>query len=349
MYYPDLEQVKDLARKGNLIPICREINADLDTPVSAYLKVARAPYSFLLESVEGGERMARYSFIGTEPESVIKTGRGQPLGRVDPLEPIERELGRYNLIEVPNIQRFNGGAVGYLSYESVNYFEELPTPSTDVLDVPESLFLMTMTYLVFDHIGHKISVVSHAHLNGDIERSYNEATARIDEIIRRLQSPLVMPVSSHSAPSQRLATTSNMTPEEFYDMVNHVKEYIVAGDVIQTVVSQRLSRPTTAEPFQIYRSLRAINPSPYMYYLELDGFQIVGASPEMLVQVENGIVSTNPIAGTRPRGADAAEDDANEEELRTDEKERAEHIMLVDLGRNDIGRVSEPGRLKLRS
>ena len=347
MYYPDLEQVKDLAHKGNLIPICREINADLDTPVSAYLKVARAPYSFLLESVEGGERMARYSFIGTEPESVIKTGRGQPLGRVDPLEPIERELGRYNLIEVPNIQRFNGGAVGYLSYESVNYFEELPTPNTDVLDVPESLFLMTMTYLVFDHIGHKISVVSHAHLNGDIERSYKEATARIDEIIRRLQSPLVMPVSSHSAPSQRLATTSNMTPEEFYDMVNHVKEYIVAGDVIQTVVSQRLSRPTTAEPFQIYRSLRAINPSPYMYYLELDGFQIVGASPEMLVQVENGIVSTNPIAGTRPRGADAAEDDANEEELRTDEKERAEHIMLVDLGRNDIGRVSEPGSVEV--
>ena len=343
MYYPELEQVKQLAHKGNLIPICREINADLDTPVSAYLKVARPPYSFLLESVEGGERMARYSFIGTEPDTVIKTGRGQTLGKIDPLEPVERELSRFKLIDVPNMQRFNGGAVGYLSYESVNYFEELPTPDIETIDVPESVFMLTKTYMVFDHVGHKISVVSHAHLNGDVERAYDEATGRIDEIIRRLHMPLSIPMSSHSAPSQRLATQSNMTMEEFYDMVDQVKEYIVAGDVIQTVVSQRLSRPTTADPFQIYRSLRAINPSPYMYYLELDGFQIVGASPELLVQVDNGVVSTNPIAGTRPRGADPQEDDANEEELRSDEKERAEHIMLVDLGRNDIGRVSEPG------
>ena len=347
MYYPTLEQVKQLAHKGNLIPICREINADLDTPVSAYLKVARPPYSFLLESVEGGERIARYSFIGTEPSSVIRTGRGETLGKIDPLNPIERELSRFKLIDVPNMQRFNGGAVGYLSYESVNYFEELPTPDADMLDVPESVFMITMTYLVFDHVAHKISVVSHAHLNGDVERAYDDAVRRIDEIIARLRAPLSMPAPDHSAPSQRLATESNMTPEEFYDMVNHVKKYIIAGDVIQTVVSQRLSRPTTAQPFQIYRSLRAINPSPYMYYLELDGFQIVGASPEMLVQVDNGIVSTNPIAGTRPRGANPQEDDANEEELRNDEKERAEHIMLVDLGRNDIGRVSEPGSVEV--
>ena len=347
MYYPTLEQVKELAHKGNLIPICREINADLDTPVSAYLKVARPPYSFLLESVEGGERIARYSFIGTEPSSVIRTGRGQPLGKIDPLNPIEQELAQFKLIEVPDMQRFNGGAVGYLSYESVNYFEELPTPDADVLDVPESVFMITMTYLVFDHVAHKISVVSHAHLNGDVEQAYKDAVGRIDEIIARLQAPLSMPAPERSAPSQRLATESNMTPDEFYDMVNHVKEYIIAGDVIQTVVSQRLSRPTTAPPFQIYRSLRAINPSPYMYYLELDGFQIVGASPEMLVQVENGVVSTNPIAGTRPRGASPQEDDANEEELRNDEKERAEHIMLVDLGRNDIGRVSEPGSVEV--
>ncbi|MCY4514577.1 MAG: anthranilate synthase component I, partial [Candidatus Tectomicrobia bacterium] len=347
MYYPDLEQVKQLAHKGNLIPICREINADLDTPVSAYLKVARPPYSFLLESVEGGEHMARYSFIGTEPDTVIKTGRGQALGKIDPLEPIEKVLSKFKLIDVPNMQRFNGGAVGYLSYESVNYFEELPTPDSDVLDVPESVFMLTKTYMVFDHIGHKISVVSHAYLDGDVEQAYNDATGRIDEIIRRLQMPLSVPMASQGAPNQRLATESNMTPEEFYDMVDQVKEYIVAGDVIQTVVSQRLSRPTTADPFQIYRSLRTINPSPYMYFLELDGFQIVGASPEMLVQVENGTVSTNPIAGTRPRGSDKSEDDANEHELRTDEKERAEHIMLVDLGRNDIGRVSEPGTVSV--
>ena len=347
MYYPDLEQVKELAHKGNLIPICREISADLDTPVSAYLKVARPPYSFLFESVEGGERMARYSFIGTEPQTVIKTGAGQTLGKVDPLEPVEKELSRFKLVDVPNMQRFNGGAVGYLSYESVNYFEELPSPDPDVLGVPEAVFMLTMTYMVFDHVGHKITVVSHAHLDGDIEGAYGEATGRIDEIIMRLQSPLSVPVATNSAADQRLATTSNMTPEQYYDMVDLVKEYIVAGDVIQTVVSQRLSRPTTADPFQIYRSLRAINPSPYMYYLDLDGFQIVGASPEMLVRVEDGVVSTNPIAGTRPRGADQREDDANEEELRSDEKEQAEHIMLVDLGRNDIGRVSEPGSVSV--
>ena len=347
MYYPDLEQVKELAHKGNLIPICREINADLDTPVSAYLKVARPPYSFLFESVEGGERMARYSFIGTEPQTVIKTGAGQALGKVDPLPAVEKELSRFKLVDVPHIQRFNGGAVGYLSYESVNYFEELPSPDPDVLGVPEAVFMLTMTYMVFDHVGHKITVVSHAHLDGDIREAYSDATGRIDEIIRRLQSPLSVSIATNSAADQRLATTSNMTPEEYYDMVNQVKEYIIAGDVIQTVVSQRLSRPTTADPFQIYRSLRAINPSPYMYYLELDGFQIVGASPEMLVRVEDGMVSTNPIAGTRPRGANQQEDDLNEEELRGDEKERAEHIMLVDLGRNDIGRVSEPGTVSV--
>ncbi len=347
MYYPDLEQVKELAHKGNLIPICREVNADLDTPVSAYLKVARPPYSFLLESIEGGERIARYSFIGTEPDSVIKTGPSQQYGKVDPLKPIERELGQFKLIDVPNLQRFNGGAVGYLSYESVNYFETLPSPESDVLGLPEAVFMITKTFLVFDHLQHKISVISHAHLNGNIEQAYSDAVSRIDEIVNRLAAPLSMPAPSHRTASQKLATTSNVTPQEFGDMVNHVKEYIIAGDVIQTVISQRLSRPTTADPFQIYRSLRAINPSPYMYFLELDGFHIVGASPEMLVQVENGTVATHPIAGTRPRGATEAEDNANEHELRTDEKERAEHIMLVDLGRNDIGRVSEPGTVEV--
>ena len=352
MHYPTLEQVKDLAHKGNLIPICREINADLETPVSAYLKVARPPYSFLLESVEGGERVARYSIIGTEPQRVIKTGARQQHGRVDPLLPIERELSRFRLIDVPNMQRFNGGAVGYLSYETVNYFEDLPTPEADVMGVPESVFMIATTFLVFDHLQHKISVVSHAFLGdnadeGGIERAYADAVGRIDDMARRLQAPLNLPAPAGTAADQRLATSSNVTPDEFYDMVGKVKEYIVAGDVIQTVVSQRLSRPTTADPFQIYRSLRAINPSPYMYYLQLDDFQIVGASPEMLVQVENGMVATHPIAGTRPRGADEAEDDANEQELRTDEKERAEHIMLVDLGRNDIGRVSEPGSVRV--
>ena len=346
MYTPTLEEVKRLAARGNLVPISREIGADLETPVSAYLKIARPPHSFLLESVEGGERVARYSIIGTEPRAVIKTGPGQEHGAVDPLIPVERELSRYTPVDLPNRRRFNGGAVGYLSYEAVNYFERLPSPEKDALNLPEAVFMITSTFVIFDHVEHKIEVASHAHLGAGVESGYAEAVDRIDEIVDRLQAPLRLP-ASNSVPTQRLATGSNMTPDQFKEMVEQVKRYIVEGEVIQTVVSQRISRPTTAPPFQIYRSLRAINPSPYMYYFDLDGFQLVGASPEMLVQVEDGTVATHPIAGTRPRGADGEEDDALEEELRTDEKERAEHIMLVDLGRNDIGRVSVPGTVRV--
>ncbi|MCH8063348.1 MAG: anthranilate synthase component I [Chloroflexi bacterium] len=346
MYSPTLQEVEELADRGNLVPIVREINADLETPVSAYLKVARPPYSFLLESVEGGEHIARYSFIGTEPESVIKTGPGQEYGATDPLVPIERQLSQYKLADAPQLGRFNGGAVGYLSYEAVNYFEELPSPEEDVLGVPEAVFMMTTTFLVFDHLRHTIQVVSHAHLNGDVERAYVDAVRRIEDIVGRLQDPVKLPVSS-SGIKKGSAMTPNMPPEKHRDMVESVRRYIVAGDVIQTVVAQRLARPTPAHPFQIYRALRAINPSPYMYYLDLDGFQIVGASPEMLVQVENGKLAYHPIAGTRPRGKTTEEDEALEQELRTDEKERAEHIMLLDLGRNDIGRVSKPGTVEV--
>ena len=348
MYHPTLDEVESLARQGNLVPVYREINADLETPVSAYLKVARAPYSFLLESVEGGERIARYSFIGTEPLGVIKTGPGRDNGPVDPLIPIEEELSRFKLVQVPYLQRFNGGAVGYMSYEAVNYFERLPTPDSEPLKLPESVFMLTTSFLIFDHLQHKIRVVSHAHLNGDVERAYAEAVQRIEELVSRLESPLTLPGRGSSAsPGSRPAVTSNMSREQYEEMVSRVKGYIYEGDVIQTVVSQRLARPTFAHPFQIYRALRAINPSPYMYYLELDDFHIVGASPELLVQVESGNLAYHPIAGTRRRGVDPQEDLALEEDLRTDEKERAEHIMLVDLGRNDIGRVSQPGTVQV--
>ena len=344
MYYPSLEEVDKLTDKGNLVPVYREINADLETPVSAYLKIARPPYSFLLESVEGGERIARYSFIGTEPMGVIKTGPGQVNGAVDPLIPIEKALSAFKVAQTSTPERFNGGMVGYLSYEVVNYFERLPSPEEDTLGVPESVFMLTTTFLVFDHLRHKIRVVSHAHLNGDVERAYTEATERIDELVKRLESPLKLPEKTSNGSS---AMTANMTQEEYEDKVERVKKYIVAGDAIQVVPSQRLARPTTAHPFEIYRALRAINPSPYMYYLNLDDFQIVGASPEMLVQVENGRVAMHPIAGTRRRGVDEEEDRALEHDLRTSEKEKAEHIMLVDLGRNDVGRVSEPGTVKV--
>ncbi len=344
MYYPSLEEVDKLADQGNMVPIYREINADLETPVSAYLKIARPPYSFLLESVEGGERIARYSFIGTEPMGVVKTGPGQVNGAVDPLIPIEKTLSAFKVAQASTPERFNGGMVGYLSYETVNYFERLPSPEKDSLGVPESVFMLTTTFLVFDHLRHKIRVVSHAHLNGDVERAYNEATGRIDDLVKRLESPLKLPERNNNGSS---VMTANMTQEEYEDKVNQVKKYIVAGDAIQVVPSQRLARPTTAHPFEIYRALRAINPSPYMYYLNLDDFQIVGASPEMLVRVENGHVAMHPIAGTRRRGVDEEEDKALEHDLRTSEKEKAEHIMLVDLGRNDVGRVSEPGTVRV--
>ena len=346
MYYPSLEEVKSHAGSANLVPVYREINADLETPVSAYLKVVRGPYSFLLESVEGGERIARYSFIGTDPTEVIKTGPGEDLGAVDPLVPVERMLSKYKLADIDYLDKFNGGAVGYISYDAVRYFEKLPTPDEDPLEVPESIFMMTTTYLVFDHVRHKIKVVSHAHLDGDARAAYDEATARIDEVIRRLNTQPRLPEPNLDQPTGA-DVEFNMTREYYDGMVEKSREYIIAGDIIQTVVAHRMSRPTSAHPFQIYRSLRAINPSPYMYYLDLDGFQIVGASPELLVQVVDGQVAVHPIAGTRRRGRNEAEDIALEEELRNDEKERAEHIMLLDLGRNDVGRVSKPGTVRV--
>ena len=343
MYYPTLEEAKTLGSRGNLIPIYTEIDADLETPVSAYLKVAVPPYSFLLESVEGGEHIARYSFIGTEPEDVIITGPGQKDGETDPLKLVEKMLSNFNLVETSNLPRFRGGVVGYLSYESVKYFEKLPSPNNDPIGIPEAIFMLTKTFLVFDHVRHKILVVSHAHFNGDVETSYYDATSKIESIVHRLNKPLDPTSIPRASGYSKGDVTSNMAQQDHHDMVERCKEYVVDGDVIQVVVSQRLSKPTSAHSFHIYRSLRAINPSPYMYYLELDGFQIVGASPEMLVQVENGVVATHPIAGTRPRSEDDEEDRRLELELRTNEKERAEHIMLLDLGRNDIGRVSKPG------
>ena len=348
MYHPTLDEVKSLVGQGNLVPIYREINADLETPVSAYLKVARPPYSFLLESVEGGERMARYSFLGTEPYGVIKTGPGQKDGNVDPLLPIQEEMSRYNVVSVAGLPRFHGGAVGYLAFEAADHFERLPSPESDPLGLPESVFMLTTTLLVFDHLRHKIQVVSHANLDGDVERAYALAAARIDGLVQRLLQPLRLePQGSNSSAKDGPPLSSNISRERYRQIVERSKEYIYAGDVIQVVPSQRLAWPTSAMPFDIYRSLRAINPSPYMYFLEMDDFHIVGASPEMLVRVEDSVVSYHPIAGTRPRGSTLQEEEALEEDLRTSEKERAEHIMLVDLGRNDIGRVSQPGTVQV--
>ncbi len=348
MYKPTLTELKRLKKKGNLAPVYREIQADLDTPVSAYLKIARGKYSFLLESVEGGERLARYSFLGTEPSKVITTMVRQAhheRGGQDPLALIEKEFQKYQPVAVEGLPRFHGGMVGYLGYEVARYFEQLPTPGKDPLGLPEAVFMLADTLLVFDHLTHVIKVVAHARLDGDIEENYKEATRKIDRLVERLQKPVSVE-SKHKA-TRKAAMKPNLTQKQYENIVMRMKKYIYDGDIIQAVPSLRLARQTSAEPFAIYRALRSVNPSPYMYYLHLNDFYIVGASPELLVRVEDGTVSNHPIAGTRPRGKDVKKDKALEAELKKDEKERAEHLMLVDLARNDVGRISRPGTVEV--
>ena len=353
MYYPTLEDVKSLANagEGNLMPIYRSINADLETPVSAYLKVARPPYSFLLESVSGGERLGRYSFIGTEPYRVVKTGKGEELGEIDPLVPIEEEMDQFRLIPIEGLPRFHGGGVGYLAYDCIRYFEpRVPPMPADPQGLPESVFMFADTLLVFDHLRHDIKVVSHVLLEGDIDQAYAAACQKIDTLVSRLAEPLELPPALFTQPksgTEPVEVTSNFTQPLYEEAVAKCVEYIYAGDVIQVVNSQRFSRQTDAHPFQVYRALRSVNPSPYMYYLHLEDFDIIGAAIETVAKVEDGIVATHPIAGTRPRGKTAQEDVELEQELRNSEKQRAEHIMLVDLGRNDIGRVSVPGTVEV--
>jgi anthranilate synthase component 1 len=342
MYQPTLEEFKKLKGSGNLVPVYREIFADLETPISAFLKVNRGGYSFLLESVEGGERIARYSFIGTEPYKIITTREGD---KTDPLGLIAGELGQYRPAPVDGLPQFCGGAVGYLAYEVVRRFEELPSPKADPLGLPESFFMLVDTLLVFDHATRKIKIISHARLDGDRDKAYRTAVGKIDDLVKRLEQPLKQrqPTAASGAPAKTATVSSNFTREEFEAAVDKAKDYITAGEAIQVVLSQHLSRPTTAHPFNIYRALRTINPSPYMFFFDLKDFHIIGASPEILVRAVDGIATTRPLAGTRPRGQTPEEDARLETELRHDEKERAEHIMLVDLGRNDIGRVSLPG------
>jgi anthranilate synthase component 1 len=348
MYQPSLDKVRDLASQGNLVPVYREIVADLETPVSAYLKIARGPHSFLLESVEGGERLARYSFIGTEPYRVLTTGPGTDAGAIDPLAPVEQELSAYRPVTVEGLPRFLGGAIGYLAYETFHYYEpRVPAPEADPIGVPESVLMFTDTVVVFDHLKHVIKVVSHVHTEGDLEEAYKQAVNRIEIIASRLSEPLAVPQQEAPSANGVHEGTSNFTEDEYMEVVRRCKEYIVAGDIIQVVPSRRVAVPTLADPFGIYRALRTLNPSPYMYFLKLDGFYIIGASPEALVRVEDGIVYNFPLAGTLPRGATPEQDEALAERLRNDEKERAEHIMLVDLGRNDVGRVSEPGTVEV--
>lgn len=366
MYTPARQFVVDYHGPGNMVPVYRAILADLETPVSAFLKIASGPGSFLLESVEGGERLARYSFLGTSPYLIARLNQGQAELThgaesttekfANPLDVVREELSKFSPVTVPGLPRFVGGAVGYLAYECSRYFERLPAPDEPGLGLPEAIFLFVDTLLVFDHLQHRILVVSNAHLNGDPGAAYDRAVEKIEALVERLRQPLPDPARmtpSRSTPGVPTGyphgdgLSGNVPYGRYQEMVVQAKKYIDAGDIIQVVPSQRFSRGTSAHPFSIYRALRTVNPSPYMYYLDLGDSQIVGASPELLVRVEDGAVTTHPIAGTRRRGATTEEDAALEHELANDEKERAEHIMLVDLGRNDIGRVSRPGTVNV--
>ncbi len=378
MLYPTLDEIRQLrdaemtARADTrkpLLPICCDILADMETPVSAYCKIASGPYSFLLESVVGGEHIARYSFIGIDPYLVmILDGNTATLQRAeserdacieevlcsDPLAFIQAELDQYYLVNPIGIAHdelpsFHGGAVGYLAYETAARFEHLPVPEKNALGLPLAIFCFTETVLVFDHLKHRVRIVTHLHLDTpDLQAEYRRVLAIIEDIQQRLhQAPLLPEEPATISHSVALGVKSNRTPAEFESMVCKAKEYIRAGDIFQVVLSQRLSRHVNAAPFTVYRALRSINPSPYMFFLDFQDLHIIGASPELLVRVEDGEVTIHPIAGTRRRGEDPQSDQQLADELKNDPKERAEHVMLVDLGRNDVGRVSIPGSVKV--
>ena len=378
MIYPTLDEIRQLrdremavkahARKP-LLPICCDILADMETPVSAFCKIASGPYSFLLESVVGGEHIARYSFIGINPYLVMKheghkatlhwsaSDRDEYIEEIqcsDPLVFIQAELGQYYLVDPPGIEHdslpsFHGGAVGYLAYEAAARFEHLPVPEKNALGLPLAIFCFTETVLVFDHLKHRVRIVTHFHLDTpDLQAEYKRVIAIIEDFQQRLQLAPNLPeepdIKTDMAASK---ITSNRTQLEFEFMVSKAQEYIREGDIFQVVLSQRLSRQVNAAPFTIYRALRSINPSPYMFFLNFQDMHIIGASPELLVRVEDGEVTIHPIAGTRRRGEDPHRDQQLADELKNDPKERAEHVMLVDLGRNDVGRVSIPGSVKV--
>jgi anthranilate synthase component 1 len=356
MHYPSKEEFVRRSQCGNLVPVYREILADMETPVSAYRKIARGKYSFLLESVEGGERLARYSFLGTDPFLIFKS-KGRDVQIIerwradkvtlddgqDPLHVLKSLLSRYKWVDDPELPKFCGGAVGYIGYDVVRFFEKLPDRTVDDLDVPDCFFVFTDTLVIFDHLKHRIKVVCNPEVGSDPGTTYDLAAEKIDEIVERLRQTTLPPGASHTGESVALSPSANMTQREYEAMVEAAKEYIQAGDIIQAVLSQRLSAPLEADPFDVYRALRSLNPSPYMYYLSYDDITLIGSSPEILVTEDRGVVTTRPLAGTRPRGKNDEEDLALEKELLADEKERAEHIMLVDLGRNDVGRVCEYG------
>ena len=355
MQITTFEAFKELAQRGTFVPVYKEIVADLLTPVSAFLKVAEhADYAFLLESVEGGEQVARYSFLGKDPFLIVRARGGKVLidraGETTesdkPFTATIRELmAGFHSPFVPGLPRFTGGAVGYIGYDAAAWFEPVELQPAERED-DEAGFMLFDTVLAFDHVRHRILIIANARISGDedLESLYQFACAKVEFVERELERALSKTVPPSGRP---LEVTSNLTREQFEGMVKTAKEYIAAGDIYQVVLSQRFEAAIDADPFTVYRALRHVNPSPYMYFLRVGGRSIVGSSPEMLVRVEGRQVQTHPIAGTRPRGRTEEEDVRLGEELKRNEKERAEHVMLVDLGRNDIGRVAKYGTVRV--
>jgi anthranilate synthase component 1 len=364
MAYPALKEFLSLSNKGNVIPVYQEINVDLDTPVSAFLKLSKDDYSFLLESVEGQEKLARYSFLGTRPALVFKSkGRNIEIHyphiskvkkfttETSPIDEVKNIMQGFRSVVVKGLPRFCGGLVGFIGYDMVRFFENIPDKNRDDLNVADAVLLLADTLLVFDHVNHTIKIVSNVILPqrklslGQKKSLYNKALKKIREI----QADFLRPIKQDKALSlaKGKSFTSNFKKSAFEKIVSLAKEYIRKGDIIQVVPSQRFKVATKKDPFAIYRTLRSLNPSPYMYFLKLKDFALVGASPEMLARCEDGIIQSRPIAGTRPRGKDEDEDRRLAQELINDKKERAEHLMLVDLGRNDLGRVSRVGSVKV--
>ncbi len=384
-YKPTLSEFEDLSEQGNLIPVYRELPADLDTPVTIYLKLQDEGSGFLLESITGGEHVSRYSFIGVRPRAVLSARDNQVYvgsngyGRTvsletafsgqraagslsddeaafsDPLAVLKAEMSRFKPVALPDLPRFAGGAVGFLSYDAVRRFERLPDDTRDDLRLPEAAFMLADTLVVYDHAWQRLLVIANAHLDGGDPRiAYRRAAARIEEVVARLKAPLPELPAPNPGDNYPADFHSNVSQSEYEDRVRRAKEHIAAGDIFQVVPSQRLSKKTPAHPFAIYRQLRRINPSPYMVFMRFPGgvgappLHIIAASPELHVRLESGVAELRPIAGTRWRGQSAAEDEALAQELLSDEKERAEHVMLVDLGRNDLGRVCQYGSVQVK-
>ncbi len=361
MIQPDFREFQLLAKQGNLIPIYDVFSADLLTPVSAYLRIAQgARYSFLLESVEGGEKIARYTFAGAHPEEVFRYASGacvlESRDRMvweerDPISFLRERIERFHPVRLPGLPPLVAGAIGYFSYDMVRLIERLPKRLRDEIGLYDAMLMFYHGIIAFDHVQHRLWIVRNVFTGGpgSLRAKYNAAVREIKETRRLLQEPVAAERSKKPSKAKKrapLRVNSNFRRPEYFAAVRKAKQYIRAGDIFQVVLSQRFSAKTNSEPFEIYRELRALNPSPYLFFLQMNDVCVVGSSPEMLVKVQGRDVFYRPIAGTRWRGKDEAEDQRLEREMLASEKERAEHIMLVDLGRNDLGRVCDYGTVR---